>query len=148
VPVSIGSRQLRSPRNRAAVHSHERGDAHLSNFGGYASPERNLVFDLNDFDETLPAPREWDLKRMVASIVVAGRSNGYHAADCAEHAHTVIRTYRARMAQFTEITNLAVWYTHISAADIIAGLTGDIKKAFERGARALSTAVTSRRSPR
>jgi uncharacterized protein (DUF2252 family) len=148
VPVSIGSRQLRSPRNRAAVHSHERGDAHLSNFGGYASPERNLVFDLNDFDETLSAPWEWDLKRLVASIVVAGRSNGYHATDCADHAHTAVRAYRERMAQFAEMTNLAVWYTQISATDIIAGLTGAIKKEFERGSSAPSIAITSRCSPR
>ena len=109
------------------------GDAHLSNFGGYVSPERHLVFDLNDFDETLPAPWKWDLKRLVASIVVAERSNGYHAADCAEHVHTAVRAYWERMAQFAEMTNLAVWYTHISATDIIAGLTGAIKKEFERG---------------
>ena len=110
------------------------GDAHLSNFGGYGSPERNLVFDLNDFDETLPAPWEWDVKRLIASIIVAGRSNGYRAADCEDHALTAIRSYREQMAKFALMTNLAVWYTHVSAADIASALTGAVKKEFERGA--------------
>src|SRR4051794_16250277 len=109
------------------------GDAHLSNFGGYGSPERNLVFDLNDFDETFPAPWEWDVKRLVASIIVAGRSNGYRAADCKDHGLMAIRSYREQMAKFALMTNLAVWYTHISAADIADELTGTVKKVFKRG---------------
>jgi uncharacterized protein (DUF2252 family) len=150
LPIRYG-RMMVSPftflRGSAAVMAHDLadtpssglivqacGDAHLSNFGGYSSPERNLVFDLNDFDETLPAPWEWDVKRLIASIVVAGRSNGYRAADCADHAQTAVRAYREWMAQFAQMTNLAVWYTRVSAADIANRLTGAVKKEFERGA--------------
>ena len=67
------------------------GDAHLSNFGGFATPERTLVFDLNDFDETLPGPWEWDIKRLVASVVLAGRENGFRTADCASAARAAVR---------------------------------------------------------
>ncbi len=155
VPIRYG-RMMVSPftflRASAAVMAHDLagtpstglivqacGDAHLSNFGGYASPERNLVFDLNDFDETLPAPWEWDVKRLVASIVVAGRSNGFSAADCQTHALTALRSYRERMAMFAEMTNLATWYFHVNAADIAAELSGGIKKDFEKGAKRATT---------
>ena len=74
------------------------GDAHLMNFGVYASPERNLLFDLNDFDETLPGPWEWDLKRLAASCVVAGRSHDIRERDCEDAARAAARSYRQRMA--------------------------------------------------
>src|SRR5215204_3276661 len=74
------------------------GDAHLLNFGAYASPERALLFDLNDFDETLPGPWEWDVKRLAASFVVAGRDNGFDTADCREAAQASVASYRQRMA--------------------------------------------------
>ena len=79
------------------------GDAHLSNFGAYASPERALLFDVNDFDETLPGPWEWDVKRLAASFVVAGRENGFDATDCREAAQASVASYRQRMAEFSEM---------------------------------------------
>src|SRR5215212_6350980 len=89
------------------------GDAHLSNFGAYASPERALLFDLNDFDETLPGPWEWDVKRLAASFVVAGRDNGFDAADCREAAQTSAASYRRRMAEFSQMGELEVWYLRV-----------------------------------
>jgi uncharacterized protein (DUF2252 family) len=111
------------------------GDAHLSNFGTFATPERNQVFDLNDFDETLPAPWEWDLKRLAASIIVAGRTNGFREADCSDSARAAVRSYRERMAGFAGQSHLAVWYSRISAADISASLPTPVKKDFEREAK-------------
>jgi len=91
------------------------GDAHLSNFGLYASPERRLVFDLNDFDETLPGPFEWDVKRLTASIAVAARQNGFKD-DCGEGAAIeAARAYRTAMAQMTEKSELEVWYQSVDA---------------------------------
>jgi len=75
------------------------GDAHLSNFGGFASPERDMIFDVNDFDETLPAPWEWDVKRLAASFVVASRSNGFSARDARAAAAACGRSYREHMAE-------------------------------------------------
>jgi len=82
------------------------GDAHLLNFGAYASPERALLFDINDFDETLPGPWEWDVKRLAASLVVAGRDNGFDAADCRRAAQASVASYRRRMAEFAEMREL------------------------------------------
>lgn len=88
------------------------GDAHLLNFRLLASPERQLVFDINDFDETLPGPWEWDVKRLAASLVVAGRENGYTKAERARVVRATVRSYRERMRGFAGMGNLAVWYTH------------------------------------
>jgi uncharacterized protein (DUF2252 family) len=99
------------------------GDAHLSNFGAYASPERALLFDLNDFDETLPGPWEWDLKRLAASLVVAGRDNGFDAADCREAARASVASYRQRMAEFSEMGELEVWYSRVSVEEVRALLS-------------------------
>ncbi|WP_041543329.1 DUF2252 domain-containing protein [Catenulispora acidiphila] len=91
------------------------GDAHLSNFGLYASPERRLVFDLNDFDETLPGPFEWDVKRLTASIAVAARQNGF-TDECGSHAAThAARAYRATMARLAGMSELDVWYRSVDA---------------------------------
>jgi len=94
------------------------GDAHLLNFGAYASPERALLFDLNDFDETLPGPWEWDVKRLGASFVVAGRDSGFDAADCREAALASVASYRRRMAEFSEMGELEVWYSHVGEAEV------------------------------
>ncbi len=94
------------------------GDAHLSNFGLFASPERTLVFDANDFDETLPAPWEWDVKRLAASIVIAGRANGFTAAQNREAAMATVRGYRQWMARYAGMRLLDVWYAQITDADI------------------------------
>jgi uncharacterized protein (DUF2252 family) len=99
------------------------GDAHLSNFGAYASPERALLFDLNDFDETLPGPWEWDVKRLAVSFVVAGRDNGFDAADCRNAARAVTASYRQRMTEFSQIGELEVWYSRIGEEEIKGLLT-------------------------
>jgi uncharacterized protein (DUF2252 family) len=87
------------------------GDAHLSNFGLYASPERRLVFDINDFDETLPGPWEWDVKRLAVSMLICARSNGFTVAEQERVVLETVAEYRARMAEFAGMRNLEVWYT-------------------------------------
>ena len=99
------------------------GDAHLLNFGAYASPERALLFDLNDFDETLPGPWEWDIKRLAVSFVVAGRDNGFDAADCHAAAQASVASYRQRMAEFSQMGELEVWYSRIGEAEVRGLLT-------------------------
>ena len=91
------------------------GDCHLLNFGGYGTPERNLVFDVNDFDETLPAPWEWDIKRLTASIVVAGRHINVSEKNCFEAAQEAVRSYREHMDKYAQMGALEVWYSRIDA---------------------------------
>src|SRR5215212_3979555 len=102
------------------------GNAHLLNFGAYASPERSLLFDLNDFDETLPGPWEWDVKRLAASFVVAGRENGFDAADCRGAAQATVASYRRRMAEFSQMGELEVWYSRVGEEEVL-GLLSDAK---------------------
>jgi uncharacterized protein (DUF2252 family) len=90
------------------------GDAHLSNFGLFASPERRMVFDANDFDETLPGPWEWDVKRLASSIVIAGRSNGFSAAQNRVATTTAVRSYREWMARYAGMRLIDVWYSYIT----------------------------------
>ena len=89
------------------------GDAHLMNFGGFATPERNIFFDINDFDETLPAPWEWDIKRLAASIVVAARHLEILDSDAAKAATEAVCSYRERMADYASMRALDVWYDRI-----------------------------------
>src|SRR5271169_6755708 len=98
------------------------GDAHLSNFGAFASPERTLLFDLNDFDETLPGPFEYDVKRMAASFTIAARNNGFAKAD--ERAATLasVSAYRQAMAEFGGMRTLDVWYSRITEADVLGAV--------------------------
>jgi uncharacterized protein (DUF2252 family) len=98
------------------------GDAHLSNFGLFASPERAMMFDVNDFDETLPGPWEWDLKRLAASIVIAGRDQKFSKKDCAAATREVGSAYRTEMARLAECSNLEVWYSRIDIEEVIAGV--------------------------
>jgi uncharacterized protein (DUF2252 family) len=86
------------------------GDAHLANFGGFASPERDLVFDINDFDETLPGPWEWDVKRLAASIEIAGRARGFSVKERRACVLSAVQEYQRAMAQFATQSNLAVWH--------------------------------------
>lgn len=95
------------------------GDAHLLNFGGFATPERNVIFDINDLDETLPAPWEWDLKRLVASIAVAGRHIGLAESDIARTAIGAVRSYRERMADYGAMHALEVWYDTIGLKRVL-----------------------------
>jgi uncharacterized protein (DUF2252 family) len=112
------------------------GDAHLSNFGAFASPERNLVFDVNDFDETLPGPFEWDVKRLAASLTVAGRDNGFPAKACRKMVLASAEGYRTAMREFAEQSFLDVWYAHLDVEPAIRELSSEIKakrlKAFEK----------------
>jgi uncharacterized protein (DUF2252 family) len=95
------------------------GDAHLMNFGVFASPERTLLFDVNDFDETLPGPWEWDLKRLVASIVIAGRNAGFSAAQNRDAALATARSYREWMANYATLGDIDVYYSKVAADDIL-----------------------------
>ena len=98
------------------------GDAHLSNFGVFASPERTLVFDLNDFDETLPGPFEYDVKRMAASFTIAARNNGFTKSDARVATTASVRAYRDAMANFADADTMDIWYAHISADDLLQAM--------------------------
>ena len=95
------------------------GDAHLSNFGLFASPERHMLFDINDFDETLPGPWEWDVERLAASFEVAGRDLGLSTADRRDVVLTAVAEYRRTMRQASEMGVLEAWYSHLTADDVL-----------------------------
>lgn len=114
------------------------GDAHLSNFGVYASPERELIFDLNDFDETMPGPWEFDLKRLAASIEVAGRSVNFDDVARLEAVQGMAQSYRLALREFAEHSNLDVWYAHISADDILTAVTDETAR--KRASKTLAKA--------
>ena len=117
------------------------GDCHLMNFGGFTTPERLLIFDINDFDETLPAPWEWDVKRLAASFVLAGRSIGLSDAKGRDAAVSCVRSYRKRLAEFSMMDPLSVWYARITDEDFLQGvpkawaetIRGRIARATRRG---------------
>ena len=98
------------------------GDAHLCNFGGFATPERRVIFSINDLDETLPAPWEWDVKRLAASFVVACRDNGLSEAAAKDIATTCVRTYRESMAEFSLMKTLELWYYSLQLDELIAAI--------------------------
>ena len=102
------------------------GDAHLSNFGVFASPERQLMFDINDFDETLPGPWEWDVKRLAASFEIAGRNRGFAAAERRKIVLAGVAEYRTRLKQAAGMRNLDVWYAHIDADQLFAQLKASV----------------------
>jgi uncharacterized protein (DUF2252 family) len=119
------------------------GDAHLSNFGAFASPERRLVFDINDFDETLPGPFEWDVKRLAASLAVAGRDNGYPAKARRKIALAAAEGYRTAMRAFANQPLLDVWYAHLDIEPALAEFRSQIKASrFKAAAAALAKAHT------
>ena len=115
------------------IHVQACGDCHLLNFGGFATPERNIVFDINDFDETLPAPWEWDVKRLVASFVLAARANGLSDGAGRDAAVAAARSYRERLREVAEMSPLEAWYASIGAEDFF-GLIDDpeVKKRAQR----------------
>jgi uncharacterized protein (DUF2252 family) len=98
------------------------GDCHLMNFGAFATPERQMNFSINDFDETLPAPWEWDLKRLVASFVVAGRYINLDEEDALAAARSTARSYRRQMARYSEMRAFDLWYDHVDVEQVIASL--------------------------
>lgn len=102
------------------------GDCHLLNFGCFGTPERRLIFAINDFDETLPAPWEWDIKRLAASFVVAGRHNGFTAGEAREAAQASARSYRERMREFSKMRAIDLWYFSIDAEALIETVEDDM----------------------
>jgi uncharacterized protein (DUF2252 family) len=102
------------------------GDAHLSNFGVFASPERQLMFDLNDFDETLPGPFEYDVKRMAASFTIAARNNGFSPADARAATTASVRAYRQAMADFAGMGTMDIWYAHLDEDTLRASIRSTV----------------------
>ncbi|MFC2055134.1 DUF2252 domain-containing protein [Chloroflexota bacterium] len=116
------------------------GDAHLSNFGVFATPERQMVFDINDFDEAYPGPWEWDLKRLAASVVVAGRQNGFGDKANRELAVAAAETYHGAMDKFFQMSTLDVWYYHIDINDVMAVFARTSKKAAKHAQKLVDKA--------
>jgi uncharacterized protein (DUF2252 family) len=102
------------------------GDAHLSNFGAFASPERILLFDLNDFDETLPGPFESDVKRLAASFTIAGRNNGFSKADAWAATLASVTAYREAMAEFAQMGTMDIWYAHLDENELMTAVRGAV----------------------
>ena len=111
------------------------GDAHLMNFGVFGSPDRRLVFDMNDFDETLPGPWEWDVKRLAASFAIAGRDNGYSVKERKGVLLSVVGAYRSAMREFAEMTNLDVWYSRVGRRDVARADEGPARPACPKARR-------------
>ncbi len=103
------------------------GDAHLCNFGGFATPERRVIFAVNDLDETLPAPWEWDVKRLAASFVVACRDKGLCEAIAKDVVMSCVRTYRESMAEFSQMKTLELWYYAMESEELLAGMDPDLR---------------------
>jgi uncharacterized protein (DUF2252 family) len=117
------------------------GDAHLSNFGAFASPERRLLFDLNDFDETLPGPFEYDVKRMAASFTIAARHNGFTKADTRTATRASVRAYREAMAGFAAMGTMAIWYAHLDEDEVLSVMRSAAKASkTKKGAKAAKRA--------
>ncbi|GAA4865163.1 DUF2252 domain-containing protein [Kitasatospora terrestris] len=119
------------------------GDAHMLNFRLLASPERRLLFDINDFDETLPGPWEWDVKRLAASLVIAGRANGFDDDERADVVRATVRSYRESMIRFAGMRDLDVWYARMEA-DHLQELAAD--KIAKRGRKSLARALVKART--
>jgi uncharacterized protein (DUF2252 family) len=98
------------------------------NFGVFASPERRLLFDLNDFDETLPGPFEYDLKRMVASVAIAARDNGFANADVQSSTLAAVTAYREAMSSFAQMRTMDIWYSHLDEADVMRAIRSDLRE--------------------
>jgi uncharacterized protein (DUF2252 family) len=122
------------------------GDAHLSNFGAFASPERRLVFDVNDFDETVPGPFEWDVKRLAASLAVAGRDNGFRRKARRKIILAAIESYRTAMRTFASQPFLEVWYAHIDVEPTMAEFRSQIKAKMRKSADAMLAKAHTRDS--
>jgi uncharacterized protein (DUF2252 family) len=133
--LPMASDLARTPVSGLAVQAC--GDAHLSNFGIFGSPERRLVFDVNDFDETLPGPWEWDVKRLAASLEVAGRDNGFTGKQRRDIVLAAVARYRRAMRKFAGMTHLDVWYTRADVdqarAELDAQLTARQRKTIDKG---------------
>jgi uncharacterized protein (DUF2252 family) len=132
-----------APTPRSGLNVQCCGDAHLSNFGVFASPERRLVFDINDFDETLPGPWEWDVKRLAASVLIAARDNGYRVKDQERVVLDTVGQYRAAIREFAGMDNLSVWYAHLQIEQLLAQRAARFKpKTVRRTKKTLAKART------
>ncbi|MER5383849.1 DUF2252 domain-containing protein [Streptomyces sp. NPDC002688] len=128
---------------RSGIRAQLCGDAHLLNFRLLASPERRMMFDINDFDETLPGPWEWDVKRLSTSFVIAGRANGFSTKERADIVRTTVRSYREWIRRFSGLGNLPVWYTHFDDAWVRTHIAGELSaRARERWSRTTAKART------
>jgi uncharacterized protein (DUF2252 family) len=104
------------------------GDAHLANFGGFESPERTMVFDINDFDETMPGPWEWDVKRLAASFVIAARDREFDELVARASVRAMARVYREAMRNFAAMRNIEVWYSHLDVQTLVTGIKTEVSK--------------------
>jgi len=137
----MASDLVRTPRSGLTVQCC--GDAHLSNFGVFASPERRLVFDINDFDETLPGPWEWDVKRLAASMLIAARDNGYAVKDQDRIVLDTVAAYRTAMREFAGMGNLELWYARLEIEPVLEQYAAQFKRAqVKRTERNLAKAQT------
>ena len=109
------------------------GDCHLLNFGGYGSPERRIVFDINDFDETLNGPWEWDVKRLATSVVLAGREMGLKGGQCCDAVRATVASYRTHMREYAYMRALDAWYSHLEADLLIEEAKNPENKRYWRG---------------
>ncbi len=121
------------------------GDAHLSNFGVFASPERMLLFDANDFDETLPGPFEYDVKRMAASFAIAARNNGFGKADKRAATLASVTAYREAMAEFAQMGTMDIWYAHLSEDELMTAVRSAAKASKKKEAKAAKRAKKTAR---
>jgi uncharacterized protein (DUF2252 family) len=132
-----------APTPRSGLQVQCCGDAHLSNFGVFASPERRLVFDVNDFDETLPGPWEWDVKRLAASMLIAARENGFSVKHQDQAVLDTVEEYRVAMARFAAMKNLDVWYAHLDVESALGELGPQLNpKLVKRTEKTLAKART------
>ena len=133
---------------RTGLHTQLCGDAHLSNFGGFAAPDRRMVFSLNDFDETLPGPFEWDVKRLVASFAVAGRDRGFDEKQREAINLEVGRAYREDIRTSRAMRNLDLWYSRIDVDDLLARAPPAGDSEGRQGARSAARRTSPRAAPR
>ena len=122
------------------------GDAHLANFGAFASPERRLVFDVNDFDETLPGPFEWDVKRLAASLAVAGRDNGFSTKERRKVVLAGVAGYRQAMRSFAGQSVMAIWYAHLNVEDMMRDVKAKLAKGRYKAAEKMIAKAHTRDS--
>ena len=130
--AAIMAMDLKASGETSGIQVQACGDMHVANFGVFASAERNLIFGINDFDETLPGPWEWDLKRLVASIVASGRFLGADKDLCRESVMAAVSTYRKKMKEFAYMGNMELWYTTIRDKDILKTLSPSARKGAEK----------------
>src|SRR5215204_2074010 len=130
--AAIMAMDLKANGETSGIHVQACGDMHVANFGVFASTERNLIFGINDFDETLLGPWEWDLKRLVASIVASGKFLGADRSLCAEGVRAAVTSYRKRMKEYAQMGNMELWYATITEKDILKTIPPAVQKALKK----------------